>query len=66
MNQTNKQKEEEALALLDIAKALDEVKVEGFGSVTIFVQDKHIYRWEIVKSRTKSRTKAGNVERIRP
>lgn len=66
MNQTNKQKEEETLVLLDIAKAIDEVKTEGFGSVTIFVQDTHIYRWEIVKSRTKSRTKVGNVERVRP
>jgi len=66
MNQTNKQKEEETLVLLDIAKAIDEVRAEGFGSVTVFVQDTHIYRWEIVKSRTKSRTKTSNVERIKP
>ncbi|MEK7643286.1 MAG: hypothetical protein AAB372_02455 [Patescibacteria group bacterium] len=62
MNQTNKQNskrdksEEETLILLDIAKAIEEVKVDGYGSVTIFIQDKRIYRWEILKSRTKGRS----------
>jgi len=62
MNQTNNQnskrekREEETLILLDIAKAIEEVKQEGYGSVTIFIQDKHIFRWEILKSRTKSRS----------
>ena len=61
MNQTNKQNskrdksEEETLILLDIAKAIEEVKQEGYGSVTIFVQDNHIFRWEILKSRTRNR-----------
>lgn len=61
MNRTNNQNlkrdksEEETLILLDIAKAIEEVKQEGFGSVTIFVQDNRIFRWEILKSRTRSR-----------
>jgi len=61
MNQTNNQnskkekREEETLVLLDIAKAIEEVKQEGFGSVTIFVQNNHILRWEILKSRTRNR-----------
>lgn len=61
MSQTNNQKskqersEEETLILLDIAKAIEEVKQEGFGSVTIFVQDNRIFRWEILKSRTRNR-----------
>jgi hypothetical protein len=61
MNQTNKQNskrdksEEETLILLDIAKAIEEVKQEGYGSVTIFIQDNRIFRWEILKSRTRNR-----------
>ena len=58
MNQTNKHKEDETLVLLDIAKAIEEVKKDGFGQVTIYVQDKHIYRWEIVKSRMKAKDRA--------
>ena len=59
MNQTNKQiskrdkQEEETLVLLDIAKAIDEVKGEGFGEVRVYVQNGKIYRWELVKSRTR-------------
>jgi len=61
MNQTNKQNlkrdrdEEETLILLDIAKAIEEVKGEGFGCVTVFIQDNRIFRWEILKSRTRGR-----------
>lgn len=63
MNQTNKQNlkrdrdEEETLILLDIAKAIEEVKREGFGCVTVFIQDNRIFRWEILKSRTRDRTR---------
>lgn len=58
MNQINKQnrrnnQEEETLVLLDIAKAIEEVKGEGFGEVRVFIQNGKIYRWEIVKSRTR-------------
>ncbi len=45
--------ENETLTLVDIAKDIDEVKNEGFGRVVIFVQNGRIYRWELVKSRTK-------------
>lgn len=45
--------ENETLTLVDIAKDIDEVKTEGFGRIVIFVQNGHIYRWELVKSRTK-------------
>lgn len=47
--------ENETLTLVDIAKDIDEVKNEGFGRIVIFVQDGHIFRWELVKSRTKKR-----------
>lgn len=63
MNQTNNKNskrdknEEETLILLDIAKAIEEVKQEGYGSVTVFIQDNRIFRWEILKSRTRGRPK---------
>jgi hypothetical protein len=53
--------ENETLTLVDIAKDIDEVKTEGFGRIVIFVQNGRIYRWELVKSRTKKNlTSFGN------
>ncbi len=49
--------ENETLTLVDIAKAIEEVKTDGFGRVVIFVQNGRIFRWEQVKSRTKRRAK---------
>lgn len=61
MNQTNNKKqqrtEDEALLLLEIAKAIDEVKDDGFGEVRVYVQNGKIYRWELVKSRTRKNMK---------
>lgn len=45
--------ENETLTLVDIAKAIDEVKIDGFGRVVIFIQNGRIYRWEQVKSKTR-------------
>lgn len=45
--------ENETLTLVDIAKAIDEVKTDGFGRVVIFIQNGRIYRWEQIKSKTK-------------
>ncbi len=63
MNQTNKhtskrdRDEEETLILVDIAKAIEEVKGEGYGCVTVFIQDNRIFRWEVLKARTRGRPK---------
>lgn len=44
--------ENETFILVDIAKAIDEVKIDGFGRIVIFIQNGRIYRWEQVKSKT--------------
>lgn len=45
--------ENETLTLVDIVKAVNEVKTNGFGRVVIFIQNGRIYRWEQVKSKTR-------------
>ena len=60
MNPINKQ-EEEKLALIETVKAIEEVKKDGFGQVVVHIQDNHIYRWEITKSRTKPKPEKGKV-----
>lgn len=42
--------DEETLVLVDIARAIDEVRKAGHGKVVIYVEKKHILRWEAVKS----------------
>ncbi len=44
--------ENESLILVDILKAVDEVKIDGFGRVVIFIQNGQIYRWERIKTTT--------------
>ncbi len=56
MSQTNKpikEREDETLVLLDIAKAIEEVKHDGYGMVVVYVRQSKIERWERVKSETR-------------